>query len=203
MTVVNVLVLCTANVCRSPMAAALLQSHCRERGIDAHVTSAGIIEASLPVDPVAVDAMAALGLDISSYQPRMVTRQILAVEQPDLVITMSRVELRHIATLDRSYWGRAFTLKEIVRRASEHSGGHFASTADWVHRLGVDRRAADFLADNPDDDIGDPYGTSDEEVFTTARVLDSLLSHLVDLAPWHSTSEKKQHPRREDQERTD
>lgn len=184
----HVLVLCTANVCRSPMAEALLRFHCRQRGIAASVSSAGIIDAQLPVDPEAVDAMAATGLDISSHRPRMITREILARETPDLVITVSRVELRHVATLDRTYWGRAFTLKELVRRASSHAGGSFGSLEAWVQTLGSDRRAADLLKDSPDDDIADPYGTSPEAVRSTAFLLDSLVSHLVDLTPWPDRS---------------
>ena len=170
------------------MAEALLRFHLRDRNIAGQVSSAGIIDAQLPVDPIAVDAMQGFGLDISGHRPRMITREILAAESPDLVITVSRAELRHVATLNRDYWGKSFTLKELVRRASEQTGGAFGSFAEWVHTLGADRRAADLLKDSPDDDIADPYGDSPQAVHSTAQVLDSLISHLVGLAPWPNPS---------------
>lgn len=183
MTVVKTLVLCTANVCRSPMAAALLGRHVLSRGGDISVTSAGIIEVDLPVDPHSVQVMADVGLEISGHQPRMITRQIVADEQPDLVITMSRVELRHVVALDRDLWSRTFTLKELVRRASEHPGGSAGSIREWASALSADRRASDMVNDDPEDDIADPYGSGLAAVRQTAQTLDLLISALVEFMP--------------------
>ena len=78
----SVLFVCVHNAGRSQMAAGFL----RELGGDAvEVRSAG----SLPgdqVNPVAVAAMAEVGIDISDQQPKVLTTE--AVEASDVVITM-------------------------------------------------------------------------------------------------------------------
>lgn len=180
----HLVVVCTANVCRSPMGEALFRGQLQHMGALATVSSAGIIDVELPVDPEAVHAMAEMGLDISRHRPRKITRQLLANEQPDLILTVSRKELRHVVSLDRTYWPRTFTLKEAVRRSSEHPGVGFPSLTEWVAFLGSERRAADMLHDDPDDDIPDPYGSGTSVVRSTARTLNSLISSLLEFAPF-------------------
>ena len=45
------------------------------------------------------------------------TKEILATDGADLVLTMTREHLRHVVAMDPSAWPRTFTLKEFVRRA--------------------------------------------------------------------------------------
>lgn len=78
----SVLFVCVHNAGRSQMAAGFLRDIAGDR-ID--VRSAG----SLPVDqinPVAVEAMAELGVDITAESPKVLTTE--AVQASDVVITM-------------------------------------------------------------------------------------------------------------------
>lgn len=78
----EVLFVCVHNAGRSQMAAALLEHHAAGRVV---VRSAG----SAPTDsvhPVAVEAMAELGLDLTSAFPKPLTAE--AVQASDVVITM-------------------------------------------------------------------------------------------------------------------
>lgn len=142
---------CTANVCRSPMAAALLARNCDELGLDVFVASAGVQAHALPVDPDAVAAMTEYGLDISAHHPRQFDRDILG--QSGLVITMTRDHLRTVATTVPGILRRSFTAKELARRLTT------LDTLD-LDALNAGRNARDLMGDDPTDDVADPYGQS-------------------------------------------
>lgn len=78
----TVLFVCVHNAGRSQMAAGFL----RELGGDrVEVRSAGSLPAE-HINPVAVEAMAELGIDIAGEQPKVLTTD--AVRESDVVITM-------------------------------------------------------------------------------------------------------------------
>ena len=97
-----VLLACTMNAVRSPMAAAMLRH--LARGL--HVESAGVRAGEL--DPLAVEAMEEIGLEIGKHTPR----RFEDVEDGsfDLVITLSpeaqhkAVELTRTAATKVEYW---------------------------------------------------------------------------------------------------
>ena len=72
---IEVLLLCTGNICRSPMAEALLRHRAEQEGLDLTVSSAGILFDDRPATEEAVDAMARLGIDLSSHRSRVVRRR--------------------------------------------------------------------------------------------------------------------------------
>ncbi len=78
----SVLFVCVHNAGRSQMAAGFLRDLAGEK-ID--VRSAGSIPADR-INPVAVDAMREIGIDITAEQPKVLTTE--AVEASDVVITM-------------------------------------------------------------------------------------------------------------------
>ena len=78
----SVLFVCVHNAGRSQMAAGFL-SALSDDAVD--VRSAGSIPGD-QVNPVAVEAMAEVGIDIASEQPKMLTDE--AVQDSDVVITM-------------------------------------------------------------------------------------------------------------------
>jgi protein-tyrosine phosphatase len=180
----RVLVVCTANVCRSPMGAALLAHHVAAAGATAVVTSAGTEAVALAVDPHAVSAVAELGVDIAAHRPRQLTREVLATDGADLIITMTRGHLRSVATTDRTTFARTFTLPELVRRAMNVARDMPADLHGWLEAVGEGRRVADLLGDDPADDVADPYGRGPAEVRRTAHAIDLLMCELAGLVPW-------------------
>ena len=60
----GVLVLCTANRCRSVMAGALLARRLRAAGVAGWVHSAGLLGEGQPAPPGVVSVMAGSGLDV-------------------------------------------------------------------------------------------------------------------------------------------
>jgi len=185
--------MCTANVCQSPMAAAFLQQHLRSAGFDNDVRSAGTLKTKAPTDPQAIATLQAMGVDISGHQPREMSKEILNSDGQGLIITMTRAQLRAVVAFDRNAWIRTFTLKELVRRLSADSmeEQHVRPTlpagktlTEWAARVCAGRRAADLVDDDEADDLTDPFGGPASSVRSSAQELAMLTRLLVECVPW-------------------
>ena len=173
-----ILVLCTANVCRSVMAQALLSARLAERPARVSVASAGLLAGGQPPPAEVVTVMAARGIDISGHVSRRVTAVDLAAA--DLVLCMAREHARHASVLLPECWPRTFTLSELLRRrqqAGARAPGE--ELGDWLARAGRDRSRNDLLGGGPVDDVPDPYGGPLAGYQATARLLDRLTHDLV------------------------
>lgn len=179
------LVVCTANLCRSPVAEALLARRLADvvdmDGRRWMVSSAGTDRHLGPVEPDTVAAAAALGLDITTHASRQVRQGDL--DDADLVLTMTRSHLRSIAATDQSVWPRTFTLKELVRRSKSvpNIEGGFAA---WLAAAGTGRRAADMLSPSDEDDVLDPYRQGRSANVAMVAAVESLVDELVSWGPW-------------------
>jgi protein-tyrosine phosphatase len=173
-----IVVVCTGNVCRSPMAEALLRHDLDVRGIVADVSSVGTLDLSSGADPLAVRALAERGLDISMHQSRMMREENLS--DADFVLCMAREHVRAVALLNPSIYPRTFTLRELVRRAQAAGGPEKGQPIwQWSVELSADRQFADMLGDSPLDDIEDPIGQSAEFFREIASQIAELTSALA------------------------
>jgi protein-tyrosine phosphatase len=106
--IARVLVLCAGNVCRSPMAAALLT----QRLDFATVESAGITALiGHGADPIAVSLLHERGLDISTHRARQLTAWMTA--SSDLVLVMDRLQKQHLERRFASLYGRVYLLGQL------------------------------------------------------------------------------------------
>lgn len=178
---VRLLVVCTANQCRSPMAEALLRRALAERGVPAAVRSAGGMRGGTPASSGSVQAMARRGLDLGAHRSHELSVADLA--EADLVVCMARRHAREVVVLHPPSWPRTFTLKELVRRG-EAAGRRAPGEAldAWLVGLGVGRTRSGLLADDPVDDVADPIGGPDAAYEATAALLEDLVARAVDLA---------------------
>lgn len=112
----RILVICTANICRSPVAAALLRDRLRKRGLtNWTVGSAGTwaMEAR-PASRYSVDVMGRHGFNITDHRARMVEERHL--READLALTM---EDGHAEALRAEFPAQAhkvFLLTEMIGR---------------------------------------------------------------------------------------
>ena len=176
----KILVLCSANQCRSPMAEVLLTRHLSGSRTPVAVRSAGLFTEGEPASPEATSALAACGLDISGHRSHRVAGSDLA--WADLVLGMSREHVRHAVVTAPGTWPRAFTLKELVRRGQEAGPRMPAEPfTGWLARVHAGRERVALLGDSPVDDVADPMGGPPQAYRDTVVLLDDLAGRLAAL----------------------
>ena len=103
----RILVICAGNVCRSPVAAAMLERELPGRTVESAGLTALVGE---PAEPLAIELAAMRGLDLRSHRARQVSGEMC--HAADLILVM---ELRHKTALAQRYplaWGKVFRLGE-------------------------------------------------------------------------------------------
>ena len=181
----HVLIVCTANVCRSPVAAALLERALRASSDEWTVRSAGTSPVRAALDPNTIAAAAAAGIPIDTHASRHLDRTIVQTDGADLVLTMTRAHLRDVIGVDPAAWPRTFTLKELARRASVVPPAEPGeSLAAWLQRVAVDRQAVAMMKPDPADDVADPYGLARRAHDRMVVEVGDLVDSIVRLGPW-------------------
>jgi protein-tyrosine phosphatase len=179
----QVLVVCTGNVCRSPIAEGFLRrAFGAKLGANApQVASAGTMGwTGSAADPGSVAAAAERGVDISGHRARELEPAEIA--RSALILGMATEHARAVAAEAPEARSRTFTLKEIVRllealpEAVSDAGESFADRV----RAADDLRRGGFVGNPHDEDVADPLGMPIESFRAVAAELDEWCSRLTD-----------------------
>jgi len=114
----RILIVCTGNICRSPMATGLLRQRLAKDGLDSDVMVYSVGTWGLDGEPAsehAVQVMAERGVDISDHRAR--TLQRYDVESADLILTMEERHRRSIFHAQPGMLRKVFLFSEM---AGEH-----------------------------------------------------------------------------------
>ena len=111
----HLLIVCTGNVCRSPMAAGLIRDRLERAGLDdqVHVSSAGVF--ALEGEPASADGVAVLaerGVDISDHRARQLDDQM--IDQADLVLVMEERHRQAIFTRAPQHLHKVMLFSELA-----------------------------------------------------------------------------------------
>ncbi|MFZ2272372.1 protein tyrosine phosphatase, partial [Corynebacterium variabile] len=106
----NILFVCTGNICRSPVAEFLLRDLVREGHT---VSSAGIAGLSgYAMDPRSVEYLRLRGIDGNEFAARRVSRRIL--KEPDLIIGFEQEHVNECLALEPAAISRTFRLCQLA-----------------------------------------------------------------------------------------
>lgn len=161
----RVLMVCTGNTCRSPMAAALFKQAARERGIVVEVDSAGLMAATgEPATDYASVALEELDLDLKDHQSAPVDFSTL--DTYDFIFTMTDSHKRQITQFRSDLSDRIYVLKEMAHNIRQES--------EKLKEKNKEDRNVAF-------DISDPYGQTLQAYRRTAseiaKEIDTILDH--------------------------
>lgn len=165
----RILVVCTGNLCRSPLVEALLRRELAAAGVDADVSSAGLgAPPSMCPDRRLRRVANELGVDVDEHRSRLVSSD--DVRRSDLVLTMTSEQSEQVGVLDPSAADRVVTLRAAAWKA-RIVGGRPAPFSEWVRRLAGEPPG---LAYDIADPIGGPirdYRAMGDEVQVLVRAL--------------------------------
>ena len=182
----GLLLVCTANRCRSPLAERLLAAALD--GAPAgpfEVGSAGVAApAGRPMDPHARQVLAERGVPAQGFGSRHLTADLVA--GAGLVLAASREHRAAAVTLHPRASARTFTLRELHRLlgavpAAEVTGSAPRERLAALTAAAARRRGVVVAARPADDDLADPVGGPVAAFRGTADALEELLQPLVEL----------------------
>lgn len=131
----NILVVCVGNICRSPMAEALLKQRYPDKNIDSAGVGALVGHAA---DPAALAIMYAQQLDISSHIAKQIDESL--AKNADLIFTMSDGQTKWIEERWPFCRGKTFKLghwqdKDIADPYKHEMSAFETAYADIVNGL--------------------------------------------------------------------
>jgi glycine hydroxymethyltransferase len=110
----KILFVCTANMCRSVMAEALLKHFLSSRTNAFVVGSAGVdVINNLKPDKTTQQLCLDHGLDVSSHRSRQLTKEM--IDQSDVVLCLAQEHLQSILSAYPRFQTKVFLLKQFLR----------------------------------------------------------------------------------------
>ncbi len=176
----TVLLLCTGNICRSPMAEVLLRAHIERENVSSQVVavrSGGFERSGMPADRYAVDVMHAYGLDVVGHRSEQVTAPLL--RSSALVLTMTAEHVRRVVDVEPGAWHSTFTVAQWCSRTAVTARLGEETIEQFVARVHEGRRPAEALTDAGAGDISDPYGQRIADFRAVAAQLDPMMRQVA------------------------
>ncbi|GAA2207842.1 hypothetical protein GCM10009850_033000 [Nonomuraea monospora] len=173
----RILLVCTANICRSAMAQVIAQAMVHSAPLPVVTASAGVrAMVGYPMAPHAITALDRLGLNGRAHRARPLDPGLIGAS--DLLLTMEAAHRSVAVGLDPGAAGKTFTLPEFAELAV--GAGHRRYRSDTVERArAIVQSAAERRAAVQPLEVYDPYGGPPQGYETCAKTLGQSLSHAL------------------------
>lgn len=180
----RILVVCTANICRSVMAERMLQREIEARGLDVEISSCGLMFDGAPASDTVLAVLAERDIDAHDHRSHKFTPALL--DGVDLVVTMERRHARELAVAVEGASPRIHTLGALVEwlgspAAMTGVGGEDASEPTPTAQIATcaaGRPPSALLGGGPDE-VDDPHGQSKRVHRKAADRIDGLCRGLI------------------------
>ena len=183
----NILVVCTGNICRSPLAEKLLQSRLTAAGIPAIVTSAGTrAMVDHPMTAEAAFLATQYGAEPTLHAAQQLTTDRIAAA--DLVLTATREHRGEVVSLHPRANRYAYTLNQFARLVEANPPAVEPAVVELVETPTINSYLAEIATtkglalpplDPNDDDIEDPYRRSAEIYDRVGVVIDKSVTTIT------------------------
>jgi protein-tyrosine phosphatase len=185
----RLLIVCHANICRSPMVERLARQALGLRlgaaATTVDVSSAGVrARTNWPMHPNTEQVLRDRGADVSGFGSRRLTPEL--VESADLVLAADRQQRAACVTLVPAAVRRTYTLKQFGRLAGAVPANRLASARSPYERLAALRdealmvRSEVPLVPPAEDDLIDPVCEPIEAFVSCAEEISGVIQVIVD-----------------------
>lgn len=180
----RILIVCTGNICRSPMGEIVLREKLAQAGISAEVDSVGVSseEHGRGVDTRAARVLREAGYDVPRRSARKVTSQDL--EDSDLVLAMTvghakqlgALAERHGISTDKIHLWREYDSSSSLGVAP---AGVFGEGGYLATKKSEDRGHSNLYMSDGEWDVPDPWYGGQEGFYDTLAVVESGADGIV------------------------
>lgn len=183
----HIVFVCTANLCRSPMAEHLMRERLRVRNVGWTISSVGThARPGTSLDPNARSVLRRRGAPASrNWASRVMSAKVL--QSADLVLAVTHAHLGWVMTLAPSMSRRSFVMGQFATLLDNATGS--AATPQDLIELATQARARMQPYDPARDDLADPIGGSERVFEQCADRIETMLSSITRLvAPGQADS---------------
>lgn len=187
----RILMVCTGNICRSPMMERIMRDSISRRGSgqDILIASAGTwAHPGEPMQPFAAATLTERDVDAGNFTATPITEDL--VRSADLVITAAREHRSHVVGLVPGALRRTFTLLELARVATSPkvvtptatTPSEAASTAAPLHQRvawAAQMRGSVSRHEDNVDDLEDPLGAPLSDYRQRADLIIAAVDQIV------------------------
>ncbi|MFM5905370.1 MAG: hypothetical protein ACKORF_04615 [Micrococcales bacterium] len=184
----RVLLVCTGNICRSPLAEQLLQQMSDAKGVSIAAFSAGTFaEVGNAMHPKSVQSMVELGFEPREHIAQQLTPELL--DRADLVLSATQEHRSRVAQTNAEAIKKSFTITEFARVGQFLNGNpesiDASVLAEAVSPLQKVELASRYRGYAPpaleSDDIDDPWG---RDYAQYQRVAKEIQESLMQITNW-------------------
>ena len=165
---VRILFICTANVCRSPMAAAFFTLHAELNNVPMQVASASIDRERRELHPLVTKILSERNLVLRRTRSQPLSHEL--VDGADLILTMTAAHAVSVVGRFGAAKAKVFVLGHFAEIVTPPANGQ--GTKDWLDETRSLRR--DYSGSKSTWDIPDPIGADEATFRAVARRIDEL-----------------------------